>query len=192
MTVATGKDLVRNGAAKILTSTSTDVWLADGAENLAAFVSTENGGFLLRGSTTPAADITSTSTGFLNVAVPVDDNTAFLITWSASATSTETVLTVDEGEARRGWQQGKGRFQFDMISTAPHQGHQWIIGPFESARFGRVSCSTGTGGFGSGSSDIGLGQTFVRFHFYSSEGATAQVRHVAVMPFRMPRVTYDT
>jgi len=192
MTVATGKDLVRNSAAKILTSTSTDVSIANAAASMTSFVSTENGGFLLRGSTTPAADITTASTAFLNVGIPVDDKTAFLVTWSASATSTATILTVDEGEARRGWQQGKGRYQLEMASTAAYQLHQWVIGPFESAQFGRVSCSTGTGGFGSGSSDIGLGQTFVRLHFYSSDGATDMVRHVAVLPFRMPRVTYST
>lgn len=185
MTVASGANLTRNGATKILTSTSTDVWLAHGAVSMVSYPGT-----LLRGSTDTAATITSTSTAFLKVAVPVDDKTAFLITWSASATSTEAVLTVDEGDERRGWQQRQGAYQLALTSTANHQGHQWILGPFESARFGRVSCSTDAG-VGAGSTDIGLGRTFVRFHLYSSEGSTAQVRHVGILPFRMPRVEYS-
>lgn len=192
MTVATGANLSRNGAVTIFSGTSTDIALVlDTTGGMTQLVSTSLG-FVLRGSTTPSTGITAATTEILNVGIPVDDQTAFLITWGCSATSTQAVLTVMAGEERRGWQQGQGAFQVTSTSTRAYLFCQKIIGPFESARFGRVSCSTGTGGFGSGSTDIGAGQTFVQFHLYSSDGTTDQINNWGILPFRMPRVTYDT
>jgi hypothetical protein len=197
MTVATGFSLVRNSAVTVgpstnaaLYSTTTDAWAA---HQVASFVSYP--GTLLRGTTQTAAEAlaATTSTAFLKVGVPVDDKTAFLITWAASATSTGCLLTVYAGEDRRAWQEGQGVYQLGLISTDNDVGRQYIIGPFETARFGRVSCST-SGGWAAGSSDIGLGKTFLLFHLQSSAAGTAtdQWTHVGILPFRLPTVSYST
>ena len=192
MTVATGANLARNSAVTIKSGTSTDIVLVlQTTGGMTHLVSTTLG-FVLRGSTEPIASATTSSTEVLNVGIPVDDKTAFLITWAASATSTEAVLTVKAGEDRRAWQEGQGSFQVTSTADDAYVFCQKIIGPFESARFGRVSCSTSAGGFISGSSDIGLGKTFVQFHLYSSDGSTDLIRNWCILPFRLPTVTYDT
>jgi hypothetical protein len=192
MSVATIRNLERNGALQIYASTSTelfeqssylDAWYAGVGSTVTELAAVN--------SSNLDVTVTDATTGFVKIPIPEDDNIAFVVSWAASSTQQYAHLHVSPGQERMGWQQGQGGFTVALeASGGSGQGKRYLVGPFESARFARVSRSTDNG-VGAGSSDIGIGKKFVRFFLSVTTSEDGVHGQFSVAPFRMPRVTYS-
>ena len=133
----------------------------------------------------------STVNSTADVVVPLDQDSAvaFVVSWACTDSTQAINLNVSVGDRWR-----SKLADFDLLvspassgSTGTAVARRWLIGPFESARFGKQATSTNFG--------VKMGQHYVRFALtteYSNMTAARAGSKVSVLPFRMPRVDYDT
>ena len=134
----------------------------------------------------------STVTSTNDVVVPLDQDgaVAFLVSWACCSSTHASNLNVSVGDRWR-----NKLADFDLMLSAASSGttgsanaRRWIVGPFESARFGKQATSTNFG--------VKIGAHYVRFALTTKyTPLTTGVERdskVSIFPFRMPRVDYDT
>ena len=135
---------------------------------------------------------TVTSTNDVTVALDRDD-LAFIASWYSSALSSGTTecpnLRVKAGDR---WRNDIGAFDLqiapDSSGTAGAQVRKWLIGPFESARFAEQATSTSI-------AETKIGAHYITFSLttaYSTHSTVVRHGKINIVPFRMPRVDYDT
>ena len=175
MAIFSAKDMVRNQS--VLAVDTTGVWFGD----TPGILGSTNAGYTLKHTTN------------LTVTVGKDDKTGFLVMWGTSAligedSTTHPILTVSAAfttKDSQAWMGDQGTFTLTLCGatgTARAAGKMYFVGPFESARFGRVSDST---------SYAPKGDVYLTFSL--SSGATgAHGRQCQVIPFNMPDVSYST
>ena len=142
----------------------------------------------LIGSGSTLSTVTSTN----DVVVPLDQdgNMVFMVSWACCSSTNAPNLNVEVGDRWRG-----ALADFDLTlpvgttgTTGSITGRRWLIGPFESARFGKQATSTDFG--------VKIGAHYVRFSLTTENSTyttgTERTGKVNIFPFRMPRVDYDT